>query len=1336
MCICLKRTCLLALTLVLCACNDYEPAEYSPSPSTAPAYEQSVAALIDGGLDFARAAPVADAPAGQGFTLQAATGTASGSEAFAHVSDDRQVIALAGRIEHEPQSLANGVRWVQRQGSEAMILNSDSLNAIALLPQVAVPERLTFGLVAANAAGFVGEQLTSVDVQPGKAPFAVATAVEYQQAAQLILSVSLNAPAAVTTTLRYSTRDGNAYANQDYLPVNGELTFEPGTRSKLVTVPLLGNASTATVADKYFKLLVSGQVGPVNATVQGYGVILGSMRPGSTPPVIAASNVSQRALPGSMGEQRVYLDRAAAGLSLSVTAACIEQGSMQAMSESTCQSEPALPLFETGGEWQSLSWPNSPTNTQRYLLTNTTSFALDYTVYIFDGDIRRAIRGQVPANSQIVVYTAFAEPMQSSASSSVPVSSSSAGNSSQPALVAHTLNVAVEPQGLAATALILNTYFNDELPIASLSAELNGAAITSGQPLTVDYSQLQSGVNTLLVSAGDATGQTLERIIHIYFGDAEANTFIGDGPINIFIGQQGRDSFTGGDGTNIYLPGAGDTDFVSGSGQNIFIFQVGSGVMGIVARGASEDMIILPSASMASAIVRQNGEQNIYIQTGTSELDSQLVGVYEYFAVDGSVQSSIQRIVLADGELSAADIRRLVHTAMPGNDTYWGFDGDDTLVDIDGDGAAFGGAGNDTIRINGYAEGGDGNDVIYANHGEGGAGDDEIHAQSNATGGHGNDTLYTQDYANGEQGNDIIHGNEADNQLFGGLGDDTLYGYGGNDSLFAGEGNNTLYGGDGDDYLFAEQGEYNDNLFGGAGNDNLWGYDGDNYFDGGDGDETFFAGHGNNTVICGEGNHSFFGTDGGNDTITCGSGIDAIFLEEGNDNVDTGAGDDQVFADAGNKTLVTGAGNDEVRINGGDNCTLDAGDGDDTVYASCQRLVVNGEAGADLLSVTGNFQLEVSGGLGDDTIRLDGRPYVDNQLIEAPFTHIYWSPGEGSDIYSISGYEINSGQANELPLTKSSDSASNANSAGHSLLAASDFAVLGMPTTHFYLGGSATLANIRFEKADGTSLLMHYLDATTGLSETLTFEYWFNRSNGKNELEQFYDFILPDLSSLPTATISEYFNRFYHRAFNDEDDGLAAVGMPVGSDKTVISGASMLVDSNNYLVRQELAFNASNWTIELWVAMPELLQAVTPIMQWGAAQAGSDGFGLALIDSGEGYYWSLQNGEANTLVNTQFDTSGAPQHIAIVNDNNQLTLFINGQPSSSTINVDYSLTPRLLSLGYFNSPDALTIEEPTRWHLDELLIHYDSAQYTAAFTPQAVPFVAEYLPAPADINRL
>lgn len=194
--------------------------------------------------------------------------------------------------------------------------------------------------------------------------------------------------------------------------------------------------------------------------------------------------------------------------------------------------------------------------------------------------------------------------------------------------------------------------------------------------------------------------------------------------------------------------------------------------------------------------------------------------------------------------------------------------------------AAFGGAGDDSLSVNGphnLLQGNAGNDSLI-----GAAGDDTIYGgQDNdvidvgggvnfGQGNKGNDTLTgsgTADTLLGGQGNDNITGAGF---LNGNLGDDRvsgsgqLFGEGGKDTLTSiGSGNDTLSGGDGDDSIVAGLGK--DSITGDAGDDTISITGGGNVIAGGAGSDKFIFGAGNTST----GNvPAIIDWDGAHDTLS------------------------------------------------------------------------------------------------------------------------------------------------------------------------------------------------------------------------------------------------------------------------------------------------------------------------------------------------------------------------------------------------------------------------------------------------------------------------------------
>ena len=1341
-------------SLLLGGCNEFEPAANNSQSSSAPAASiaTTVQTLIDAGnqtLTANNAKHVSAAPTGEGFTL---------AIAGADITDSRLVAPLTGNITLHGDNTISQQMWLQRQGPAAFILNANTAQATALLPQVKTTTTLSFGWLAVDSEFYVDEQLTSVELLANKAPFSVTTRAQSERYSQLTLEIALDAPASQITQLHYQTQNGTALANEDYLATSGSVVFEAGQRSKLITVPLLSdpfNTNANNEGDEYFKVLLSGSAHNFTGTVHGYGVIYNSSVQDANAPTIAGSTVTQNSLMGSAGLQRAYLEYASTGLILSVTNSC-------SLGQSANCSQ--MPLEENGEGWANIAWPNTPAAVQSYSVTNITNAPINYAVTIFDGEQTLLITGTAPANQRINVYTAGSDASNSSSSTRSNSSSSSA------AIIPTQLEAQVQTNGIAATSLALAFSFDNTIAINTLTADLNGSRLTANALLDIPFAQLVSGLNQLQVHASDAQGNSLSRAFHIYFADGESNTFIGDGDSNIFIGREGVDTFTGGEGTNIYIAGSNATTLINGAGQNIFILQNGAAVGTLEAQGNFTDSIVMPDISIEALRIRQFDENSFYLTT-----EEQGVSLPHFFTAEGDIQSSIQRFIFADGELNATDIRQRVHAPSIEDDNYWGFNSDDTITDTEGKDNAFGGGGNDTLTVNGRAEGGDGDDIINAGTAYGGNGNDTIIASDYADGGEGNDTiqantaeggdgddtLSTTGYANGGAGNDlitqastgeggdgddevhanspfgnagndilytsgtnafggdgddIIYGNDLDNSLFGDLGNDVLYGYAGDDGLFSGEGNSTMDGGDGDDELFAAQGDFDDILIGGNGNDMMWGYDGNNTFDGGPGDETFFAGNGDNRIDCGEGVHNIFGNGAGNDTIVCGSGDDTIHLAQGNDDVIAGAGNDQIYASGsfssamsaedthvGNKNILLEDGDDELRLSDGLSCYADGGDGNDLFYADCQQFTVNGGSGNDTLYFSAFFQLSVTGGTGDDEFNIRQSSAIPHPTLagDTAFLHYYWAPGDGNDTYQLDNMlpdETSEGVAYERASERFDNS-------------------------HFYLGGDITADTITLTQSEYSLLVMHYRNPENGAAEMLTFNNWFNWQTGQANGEKFKDFQFQDNAALNTQTINDYFNQFYHRNFDaDRSTGLSAEGTPMPADQVVVSEQSVLIDNENYLVKKDHSFTASNWTLEFWLLPPPSTPATTPILQWGEMPEGTDGFGLALHNNGEGHEWRLQIGSENSVSVYDAGTLDTPVQIAITLEDQQLQLFVNGQPSNNTLATLLTTeTIAPLSLGYFDTSNAGT----AAWYLDELLITQGQSKYSAPFTPEKTPTVLE-----------
>ena len=154
-----------------------------------------------------------------------------------------------------------------------------------------------------------------------------------------------------------------------------------------------------------------------------------------------------------------------------------------------------------------------------------------------------------------------------------------------------------------------------------------------------------------------------------------------------------------------------------------------------------------------------------------------------------------------------------------GNDTAFGFDGDDNFFDhlSTGNDVMYGGVGNDSFWIgagNDTADGGSGIDTVLYTYSSNVV---ALDLQSGFAISEGLDTLKSIENAHGSAWNDTLLGSGVANVLRGNAGDDRLDGRGGNDTLDGGEGRDTLIGGIGEDRLIGGKG--NDTMTGGSGRD-------------------------------------------------------------------------------------------------------------------------------------------------------------------------------------------------------------------------------------------------------------------------------------------------------------------------------------------------------------------------------------------------------------------------------------------------------------------------------------------------------------------------------------
>lgn len=373
-----------------------------------------------------------------------------------------------------------------------------------------------------------------------------------------------------------------------------------------------------------------------------------------------------------------------------------------------------------------------------------------------------------------------------------------------------------------------------------------------------------------------------------------------------------------------------------------------------------------------------------------------------------------------------------------GIDTVKGGTGDDVLVFdsyLTTDDRLDGGAGNDTLRLNGDYSAGvtfGATTMLNVERIELATGSSYDLTLNNAT----NATALTIDGNVLGAGDSLVVNGAAEttNALtaIGGGGADTLIGGGGNDLLIGGAGADTLTGGLGNDTAsYADsgvgvtvdltaagaQGGAGDaagdilsgieNVVGSLLDDTLTGTAGANKLEGGAGDDLLVSGAGNDVLFGGDGDDTLqMGASWTTaDKIDGGDGLDTLALQ-GNyaagmavgyyniEKITLGAGFDYklTLADATNISGFTvdgsalGAGDNLlligtaeklmplVAIGGAGDDALTGGAGNDTLTAGAGTDTLLGNAGNDLFLLQGNLAAtdKVDGGTGVDVLRLDG----------------------------------------------------------------------------------------------------------------------------------------------------------------------------------------------------------------------------------------------------------------------------------------------------------------------------------------------------------------------------
>jgi chitinase len=140
--------------------------------------------------------------------------------------------------------------------SVALLNDNVYENAEEFSLKLSVPINVSLG-----SANQVMVTLLSDDPLPAVA-FPIGTHTVLESSGSALITVTLNRPSVLTTTVAYATADGAAVAGSDYLPASGTLTFVPNTLSAAFSLQVIDDAQHETT-----ETLTIDLSNPVNATL-------------------------------------------------------------------------------------------------------------------------------------------------------------------------------------------------------------------------------------------------------------------------------------------------------------------------------------------------------------------------------------------------------------------------------------------------------------------------------------------------------------------------------------------------------------------------------------------------------------------------------------------------------------------------------------------------------------------------------------------------------------------------------------------------------------------------------------------------------------------------------------------------------------------------------------------------------------------------------------------------------------------------------------------------------------------------------------------------------------
>ena len=379
--------------------------------------------------------------------------------------------------------------------------------------------------------------------------------------------------------------------------------------------------------------------------------------------------------------------------------------------------------------------------------------------------------------------------------------------------------------------------------------------------------------------------------IYGYLGD---DTLLGGTGNDAVWGGSGDDSIDGGDGSDT-LRGEGGVDTLrGGAGDDLLYTNDGDG--GLLAGGAGNDTYYVDAAS--TTITEGAGEGTDVIRASVSIRLEAGSEIEEIRASDLGGTDSLDFFGSDTAQTLRGNAGANYLDGGAGNDTYYGYGGDDVFVLRDAGDHVIESAGNGTDMI-----------LTAVDVSLGSTQEIEILAALDATAATGL----------------TLVGNDGVNDISGDAGNNHISGKGGNDTLYGGPGNDTIYGGTGTDtaVVHAASTEVGISVGGSSavltlGTGTLWLSNDVESIRFNDTTLTYAqlaartgqAFTGSSTAItAGISDDLVIGTTAA-ETLTGNAGADTLLGGAGNDSLSGGAGNDELHGGAGSDTLSGGTGND------------------------------------------------------------------------------------------------------------------------------------------------------------------------------------------------------------------------------------------------------------------------------------------------------------------------------------------------------------------------------------------------------------------------------------------